>query len=105
MLRDVFNVEKTAKGAPTPVTGDLSHDVFAQMAVVSLDALVSPDSTNTNRRACDYPQVGAIGLPGYYVAVYLMDKWGRKKIQLQVQLRHLYTPSTSGCTRAAWFQF
>jgi hypothetical protein len=25
-----------------------------------------------------------IGLPGYYVAVCLMDAWGRRNIQLQV---------------------
>ena len=25
-----------------------------------------------------------IGLPGYYVAVCLMDSWGRRNIQLQV---------------------
>ena len=58
VLKDVFNSTKAA--GPTPVTGDLSSNVLAQVAVVA-----------------------AIGLPGYYVSVGLMDILGRKKIQLQ----------------------
>jgi len=56
VLRSVFKVH----GKSTAISGGLDHNVIAQMAVVS-----------------------AMGLPGYYVAVYFMDRLGRKNIQLQ----------------------
>lgn len=59
VLREVFK-SASYKGGPSPITGDLRHNVISQIAVVA-----------------------AIGLPGYYVAVYFMDKLGRKTIQLQ----------------------
>jgi len=60
VLREVFKVPKARSGAPTGITGDLQHNVCAQIAVVA-----------------------AIGLPGYYIAAFFMDKLGRKNIQLQ----------------------
>jgi PHS family inorganic phosphate transporter-like MFS transporter len=60
VLREVFKVPKARSGAPTTITGGISENLIAQMAVVA-----------------------AISLPGYYVSVFLMDRLGRKFIQLQ----------------------
>jgi len=73
VLAAVFNVEKGAEGGAPPVTGDLAHNLCAQMAVV-----------------------GAIGLPGYYVAVWLMDSMGRRRIQMQGFLLMAITFATLG---------
>ncbi|CAE7361286.1 PHT1-8 [Symbiodinium natans] len=56
VLRDVFEVD-----GPVPVVGPtLQKNLCWQMTVLAL-----------------------IGLPGYYMSVWLMDRWGRKNIQLQ----------------------
>ena len=58
VLHLVFNA--TDSGVPQPIAGGLGSNVCLQMALVA-----------------------AIGLPGYYVAVALMDRLGRRNIQLQ----------------------
>lgn len=60
VLRAVFGVEKADTNKPTPLTGDLKNNLCLQMTVVA-----------------------AIALPGYYLAVYLMDSMGRRMMQLQ----------------------
>lgn len=73
VLGAVFNVDQAHRAAEAPVTGDLTHNLCAQMAVVS-----------------------AIGLPGYYVSVWLMDTLGRRRIQLQGFLLMALTFSALG---------
>tara|TARA_B110001452_G_scaffold263693_1_gene265529 strand:+ start:1039 stop:2604 length:1566 start_codon:yes stop_codon:yes gene_type:complete len=63
VLKQVFHASKGAPtvGAPAPVLmGGLSTNLCPQMAIIA-----------------------AIGLPGYYISVYFMDKLGRRNIQLQ----------------------
>lgn len=63
VLKQVFHASKGAPtvGQPAPVLmGGLSTNLCPQMAIIA-----------------------AIGLPGYYISVYFMDKLGRRNIQLQ----------------------
>jgi len=59
VLEEVFQVNSTAT-ATAPLQGDLQHNLCIQMAIV-----------------------GLLGLPGYYISVWLMDRLGRRTIQLQ----------------------
>jgi len=60
ILKEVFGKSQARDGAPISVSGSLHHNLCWQMTVVA-----------------------AIGLPGYYVALALMDKMGRRNMQLQ----------------------
>ena len=64
VLSQIFNstnsADGTAEAAPRPVAGDVHHNAASQMLIIAL-----------------------IGLPGYYVAVCLMDRMGRRLMQLQ----------------------
>jgi PHS family inorganic phosphate transporter-like MFS transporter len=58
VLHQIFNASHT--GGPEPIEGDVHTNPAVQMLIVAL-----------------------LGLPGYYVSVYLMDSLGRRNIQLQ----------------------
>jgi len=58
VLKDVFH--KASAAGAIPVEGDFHHNQLLQVTAVA-----------------------AIGLPGYYVSVWLMDVLGRRNIQLQ----------------------
>lgn len=60
VLEEVFDLNTTIKGEPRPIQGDI----------------------HTNP-AIQYLVIAAIALPGYYVAVALMDRMGRRIMQLQ----------------------
>ena len=61
VLAEVFSVERSGSHASPPLSGfSLAHNLCLQMAFI-----------------------GAIALPGYYVSVCLMDRLGRRQIQLQ----------------------
>ena len=66
VLEQVFDAHKANASAveEPPFRGGLSENLCAQMALVAL-----------------------IGLPGYYMSVCLMDKLGRRFIQLQASVR------------------
>eukprot|EP00967_Tisochrysis_lutea_P013069 scaffold14552_cov27-Tisochrysis_lutea.AAC.1 len=107
VLAAVFNVEKGAEGGAPPVTGDLAHNLCAQMAVVGAIGLpgncAQPERT---RRAqallCLSKQPPPKHSPssqtrsGYYVAVWLMDSMGRRRIQMQGFLLMAITFATLG---------
>ena len=70
-------VNKTEGGTSSiipPLHGDLQHNLCIQMAIV-----------------------GALGLPGYYISVWLMDKLGRRIIQLQVIMSPCHHVIMSPC--------
>jgi PHS family inorganic phosphate transporter-like MFS transporter len=58
VLTHIFNA--THSDGPTPIEGGIDNNHAIQMLVIA-----------------------AMGLPGYYVSVYLMDSFGRRNIQLQ----------------------
>jgi len=60
VLKQVFKTTKHEDGAPINLSGGLHDNLCWQMTIVA-----------------------ALGLPGYYVALALMDKMGRRNMQLQ----------------------
>jgi len=60
VLQDIFGASHNKSTGPHPVTGDLHQNRAIQMLLLAL-----------------------IALPGYYVAVCLMDRIGRRAMQLQ----------------------
>jgi len=59
ILKQVFKTN-TTNAAEAPVTGGLDHNLCVQMILI-----------------------GLIGLPGYYISVWQMDRLGRRFIQMQ----------------------